>query len=607
LTVSSSVRPLDAAPAVPHNRWDLLAPPDLGAWEPRMRVSVVIPYYERPRELARTLAALEAQTYPRELIEVIVADDGSEPALDLAGDQPTLDVRVVRQERRGFGAARARNLGASVATGTVLVFLDVDMLPEPDHLEAHARWHHICDHAVTLGPRRHVEVDDLTPNHIGEAARQGSLAALFADRPSVSPSWIEGHLERTDHLRGAHDDLFRVVTSGNVGVSAATFLRCGGFDASFGQWGGEDTELGYRLFVGGAVLVHEEGARCWHQGEGHEPSPEELRSLDEQRARLAHLIAHRGFRSVRRGRSYLVPRVAVEVAVPAGTGRATAVGTVEAVLASDLHDLVVQLQLDADHQDAEWLRRQFAADPRVLLPGEDLGGTPPVRLELPAGAVLEAGTLDRLVERLSDPDDPLGVLRLTVPRRRPREVHATAWLTRAQARMAASGITDPTSQLVAAGELFGERWVSGYDVGLTWASDPHSVEAVADAAPSRPAGDVHADANQLWQLVSRLDDRQRRQLLGAARSVLGQLSPPQLAFLLRVARWCLAVLSALAAFRRVRGPRSLWRASIGLVRALVPDVVRRPFRRLARRVLRRPRTGDAGPREGHERSDRRVA
>jgi glycosyltransferase involved in cell wall biosynthesis len=597
VTTIPSVRPLDAAPAVPHNRWDLLAPPELGTWSPAARVSVVIPYFERLLELARTLEALAAQTYPRDLFEVIVADDGSEPPLALP-PHPSLDVRVVRQERRGFGAARARNLGASVATGSVLVFLDVDMLPEPDLLEAHARWHHVCDHAVTLGPRRHVEVGDLGPDRIGDAARQGSLAALLADRPSVAPSWIEGHLQRTEHLRSAHDDLFRVVTSGNLGVGARFFHRCGGFDGSFGQWGGEDTELGYRLFVNGAVLVHEEQARCWHQGEGHEPSTTELRSLDEQRARLAHLIAHRGFRALRPGRSYLVPRVAVEVAGSADVSRATIVATVESVLASDLHDLVVLLCVDVDHPDAEWIRRQFAPDPRVLLPDESVVGTPPLRLELPAGAVVDPGTLDRLVERLTDPEDPVGVLRLTVPRRRPREVHATAWLARAQARAALAGVVDATSQLVAAGELFGERWVSGYDVGLTWASDRHTVEEVADAAPPRPVGDAHADANQLWQLVSRLDDGQRRELLGAARSVLGQISPGQLATLLRIGRWCLSVLTALAGFRHVRGPRSLWRATVVLVRAVVPGVVRRPVGRLVRTVARRSRTGDAGTADG---------
>ena len=68
----------------------------------------------------------------------------------------------------GFGLARARNMGADDATGEVLVFLDCDMVPEPQLVEAHARWHHVHERALTLGFRRHVDFDGITPE-IGRA------------------------------------------------------------------------------------------------------------------------------------------------------------------------------------------------------------------------------------------------------------------------------------------------------------------------------------------------------------------------------------------------------------------------------------------------------
>ena len=46
--------------------------------EPTLRVSVVIPVYNRTDLLSRSLAGLCAQTYPGDLFDVIVADDGSE-------------------------------------------------------------------------------------------------------------------------------------------------------------------------------------------------------------------------------------------------------------------------------------------------------------------------------------------------------------------------------------------------------------------------------------------------------------------------------------------------------------------------------------------------
>ncbi|MDE0195488.1 MAG: glycosyltransferase, partial [bacterium] len=79
------------------NDWRSLPVAPVEFFEPDMVVTVVIPYFEAPEALARTLAGLEGQTYPRELFEVVVVDDGSDPPLEL--DQPTpLRVRVIHQD-----------------------------------------------------------------------------------------------------------------------------------------------------------------------------------------------------------------------------------------------------------------------------------------------------------------------------------------------------------------------------------------------------------------------------------------------------------------------------------------------------------------------------
>ena len=70
--------------AVPGNRWDLLQENAFDA----ATVGVVIPYYEQPAQLALVLRALELQTYPHDLMHVVIADD--------AGRQ-----RLVASRRRG--------------------------------------------------------------------------------------------------------------------------------------------------------------------------------------------------------------------------------------------------------------------------------------------------------------------------------------------------------------------------------------------------------------------------------------------------------------------------------------------------------------------------
>src|SRR5439155_12933961 len=113
-----------------------LALGDLG----RVRLSVVVPTLGRVADLARVLDALEAQSgdVPSG-VEVVVVDDGSTD-----GTRRLLEERAARsrllfasQERRG--PASARNRGAALAKGEILVFLGDDTVPEAGFLAAHDR------------------------------------------------------------------------------------------------------------------------------------------------------------------------------------------------------------------------------------------------------------------------------------------------------------------------------------------------------------------------------------------------------------------------------------------------------------------------------------
>lgn len=104
-----------------------------------IRVSVVVPTFNRAARLPGLVAALEAQTLPLEEFEVIVSDDGSgdeTPAvLEDLRSRSRLDLRVVRMPANG-GAGAARNLGWRAARGPVVAFTDDDCLPSRGWLEA---------------------------------------------------------------------------------------------------------------------------------------------------------------------------------------------------------------------------------------------------------------------------------------------------------------------------------------------------------------------------------------------------------------------------------------------------------------------------------------
>jgi GT2 family glycosyltransferase len=96
-------------------------------------VSVIVPHFRDLGSLDLCLAALAGQTFPREHIEVVVADNGSpDGEAALAGAIGGRARLVVVTER---GAAPARNGGVAVSRGRILAFTDCDCRPEPDWLE----------------------------------------------------------------------------------------------------------------------------------------------------------------------------------------------------------------------------------------------------------------------------------------------------------------------------------------------------------------------------------------------------------------------------------------------------------------------------------------
>ena len=386
-----------------YNDWRQVAVLAPEAFAPELPVSVIVPYYAQPEELARTLAALEGQTYPRDLFEVVVVDDGSPEPLARPRETP-LGVKVVRQEDRGFGLARARNTGVRAASHDVLLFLDGDMLPEAGWLSAHACWHHAVPDAVTLGLWAHVPVDGIDAGTIRN--RSGTLKELFDGREVGLDDfrWIEPHLVRTNDLTSKDDDLFLPVGGGNYGIRRGFHELAGGFDESFTQWGGEDTEFNYRAYMRGGLLVPVRDAFAWHQGPWEEGREEKDRSRKLNLAKLAHLVPHSAFRGPGlAGRTYTVPQYVVTLR-GGGLPEERLLAAVEQVLSGPVHDLVVRLELSGDHAGREWLERHLGPDPRVRVapsrPALEEFPVSPFHITLPAGRRLRADVVDRLRAKL---------------------------------------------------------------------------------------------------------------------------------------------------------------------------------------------------------------
>jgi glycosyltransferase involved in cell wall biosynthesis len=87
-----------------------------------MRISVVIPTYNRAHFLPRALDSVLGQTVPA--LEVLVVDDGSRDDTEALMRQRYPQVRYLKQPNSGV--SRARNLGIAAAKGDWIALLDSD-------------------------------------------------------------------------------------------------------------------------------------------------------------------------------------------------------------------------------------------------------------------------------------------------------------------------------------------------------------------------------------------------------------------------------------------------------------------------------------------------
>lgn len=300
------VRPIplsDGRFTVPGNRWDLLSdmPPRSAS------VAVIVPYYNQPHELTLVLAALDCQNYPVELLQIVVADDGSdEPPVIPASRIP---VSVVRQPDQGFRAAAARNLGAAAATAEVLCFLDADTIPERDYIRRITALPSLCPDALVVGRRRHADFSGWTPHRL-ELWWNGGPAPTEFDEPL----WLSDGYRRSGDLLDIVGSSYRYIISSVMCCSAELFHSVGGFDESFVQYGGEDWDFAHRAMMLGAVLKHDRDAVAWHCG------PDWALREMEERARVKNTEALSVVRVVPDpdarvpGLTYEIPEVVVDIA-----------------------------------------------------------------------------------------------------------------------------------------------------------------------------------------------------------------------------------------------------------------------------------------------------
>ena len=198
-----------------------------------IRISVIIPTYNRRHVLERTLPGVLAQDFPPQDYEVIVVVDGAtDGTTELLRDlKPKCSLRVLESHHRGAGAAR--NVGVRAAVGELVLFLDDDLITTPGLLEQHCAAHAGADPCVVQG--RMYIAPDSSQTIIRFAIERIGDAYYNRMSPDMGLRYPDGTFSL--------DVLSYLV---NSSIPRDALVRCGGFDEQF--LAAEELDLGLRLW-----------------------------------------------------------------------------------------------------------------------------------------------------------------------------------------------------------------------------------------------------------------------------------------------------------------------------------------------------------------------
>ncbi|MCP3659189.1 MAG: glycosyltransferase [Bacteroidetes bacterium] len=203
-----------------------------------MKISVIIPTYNREKALINTLQCLFDQDFDD--YEIIVVDQ------TMKHERTTLIFLKENKDKIKYifssipSVTHARNLGIKKAIGEILVFIDDDITCQQDFLRAHYNTH--CDGYEVVSGK------------------------IFEDGSENAPIWIRSWL-KYNVLMGKKDLRTKTnsITGCNFSVRKKVAEEVGGFDEGFVKIAvREDSDFGYRCYKAKKRMVYDPKAKLFH-------------------------------------------------------------------------------------------------------------------------------------------------------------------------------------------------------------------------------------------------------------------------------------------------------------------------------------------------------
>ncbi|XP_039630190.1 polypeptide N-acetylgalactosaminyltransferase 10-like [Polypterus senegalus] len=223
--------------------------------------SIIIPFHnEGWSSLLRTVHSVLNRSPPELIAEIILVDDFSDKDhLKITLEQYMTrlpKVRIIRTKKRE-GLIRTRLLGASVAVGEVITFLD-------SHCEANVNWLPPLLDRIAQNRKTIVcpMIDVIDHDNFGYETQAGdAMRGAFDWEMYYKRIPIPPEIQKSDPSEPFESP---VMAGGLFAVERKWFWELGGYDTGLEIWGGEQYEISFKVWMCGGRMEDIPCSRVGH-------------------------------------------------------------------------------------------------------------------------------------------------------------------------------------------------------------------------------------------------------------------------------------------------------------------------------------------------------
>jgi glycosyltransferase involved in cell wall biosynthesis len=266
-----------------------------------IKVSIVIPAYNRKFHLKNTLLALNHQEgWGRDDFEVILVDDGSTDNTReyLQGVNKNYDLKYIYLEKGALPCyARARNTGWKSAAGAIIIFLDSDMIVRSDYLNETFRCFAMDENIILITTRlllpegSVVEEREVTDGSIFERIRFDKEKMNYLEIRHIV-------FNQMSYNMSMDPASWLFIFSCSITLTKKSLIAIDGFDENFFGWGVEDIDLGYKTYQHKIKLVYDyklEGVHQYHKESSREYFHKNMRYLLSKHPEMQTMLPKKSF------------------------------------------------------------------------------------------------------------------------------------------------------------------------------------------------------------------------------------------------------------------------------------------------------------------------